>query len=144
MRSHCKGKSLIIVRNKIDKSTIDFTSHLSSLVNQLSTLEPQLISISAKTGENMEALESAIYQAAGLPTLSECDVIVTNARHYESLVCAHASLQRVIDGLHSQLSGDLLAEDLRLTLSHLGDITGGQITPQETLNNIFSQFCVGK
>lgn len=144
MRSHCKGKSLIIVRNKIDKSTIDFTSHLSSLVNQLSTLEPQLISISAKTGENMEALESAIYQAAGLPTLSECDVIVTNARHYESLERAHASLQRVIDGLHSQLSGDLLAEDLRLTLSHLGDITGGQITPQETLNNIFSQFCVGK
>ena len=72
------------------------------------------------------------------------DVIVTNARHYESLTLAHESLLRVIDGLHHQLSGDLLSEDLRLTLNHLADITGGQITPQETLNQIFSTFCIGK
>ena len=48
------------------------------------------------------------------------------------------------EGLHTNLPGDLLAEDLRLTLHHLSDITGGQITPQETLNNIFSHFCIGK
>ena len=42
------------------------------------------------------------------------------------------------------IPSDLLAEDLRLTLDALADITGGAITPQETLNNIFSHFCIGK
>ena len=102
------------------------------------------LAISAKHGTHIDALEAAIYAAADIPELSSQDVIVTNARHYEALTRAHASLQRVLDGLHASLSGDLLAEDLRLTLDALADITGGRITPQETLNNIFSHFCVGK
>ncbi len=81
---------------------------------------------------------------AATPKTADTDIIITNARHYEALTHAHDSLLRVIDGLHQQQSGDLLSEDLRLTLNHLADITGGQITPQETLNNIFSHFCVGK
>jgi tRNA modification GTPase len=66
------------------------------------------------------------------------------ARHYEALTHAHKALERVVNGLQMQLSGDLLSEDLRQVLDSLADITGGQITPQETLNNIFSHFCVGK
>ena len=81
---------------------------------------------------------------AATPKTADTDIIITNARHYEALTHAHDSLLRVIDGLHQQQSGDLLSEDLRLTLNHLADITGGQITPQETLNNIFSHFCIGK
>ena len=46
--------------------------------------------------------------------------------------------------MDADLSGDLIAEDLRICLDELADITGGQITPQETLNNIFKHFCVGK
>ena len=72
------------------------------------------------------------------------EVIVTNARHYDALLRAHESIQHVINGLQDQITGDLLAEDLRQALSILSEITGGQITPQETLNNIFSHFCVGK
>jgi tRNA modification GTPase len=102
------------------------------------------LQISAKQGTNISQLEQAIYDAADIPTLTDTDVIITNARHYEALVRAHGHLQRVIDGLHQQVSGDLLSEDLRLTLNTLAEITGGQITPQETLNNIFSHFCVGK
>ena len=132
MRDRCSGKSLIVVENKIDKSHTPLTLALPS------------VRISAKKGEGIDTLEAAIYSAADLPTLSDGDIIVTNARHYEALQHAHDSLQRVIDGLEMQLSGDLLAEDLRLTLDSLADITGGQITPQETLNNIFSHFCVGK
>ena len=132
MRDRCSGKSLIVVENKIDKSHTSLTLALPS------------VRISAKKGEGIDTLEAAIYSAADLPTLSDGDIIVTNARHYEALQHAHDSLQRVIDGLEMQLSGDLLAEDLRLTLDSLADITGGQITPQETLNNIFSHFCVGK
>ena len=93
---------------------------------------------------NIEKIANAIYKAADIPDLSENDIIVSNARHYQSLLKAQSALTRVIDGMKQQFSGDLISEDLRLTLSHLADITGGQITPQETLNNIFSHFCVGK
>ena len=43
------------------------------------------------------------------------------------------------------LSGDLLAEDLRMVIDYLAEITGEErITPQETLNAIFSTYCIGK
>lgn len=58
---------------------------------------------------------------------------------------ADESLQRVIDSMNLGLSGDLLAEDLRMVIEHLGEITGEEkITPQETLNSIFSSYCIGK
>lgn len=63
----------------------------------------------------------------------------------KALIKANESLSRVINGLHQQLSGDLISEDLRQVLSELAEITGeGQITPNEVLNNIFQHFCVGK
>ena len=96
----------------------------------------------AKFGVGLNALLQQLIDAA--PKFSPDDVIVTNARHYEALCLAHSHLQRVLDGIQMQLSGDLIAEDLRLTLDALADITGGLITPQETLNSIFSHFCVGK
>ena len=112
--------------------------------NSYNSLKLPFISISAKFGKGIEELEQAIYEAADIPTLTENDIIVTNARHYEALVRAHEHIQRVIDGLQMQLSGDLLSEDLRLTLDTLAEITGGQITPNEVLGNIFKNFCVGK
>ena len=129
MQERCKDKSLIIVGNKSDLE---------------SNYNAQIIKISAKYGDGIEALEQAIYQAADIPTLSESDVIVSNARHYEALNRAHLSLTSVLNGLDQNLPGDLLAEDLRDVISILAEITGGQITPQETLNTIFSRFCVGK
>ena len=86
----------------------------------------------------------AIYDAADIPTLSDSDFIVTNARHYDALTRSHDCIQRVIDGLQIQLSGDLLSENLRQALDTLAEITGGQITPNEVLGNIFKNFCVGK
>ena len=96
----------------------------------------------AKYGVGLDDLRTQLLAAA--PHAADTDIIITNVRHHEALLRAHDSLIRVIDGLQHQISGDLLAEDLRLTLDALADITGGQITPQETLNNIFSSFCVGK
>ena len=132
IRHRAEGKALITIWNKADIHPYPLDSKLDA------------IAISAKNSENIETLEHAIYSAANIPELNENDVIVTSARHYEALSHAHQNLLRVLDGLHSTLSGDLLAEDLRLVLSDLSDITGGAITPQETLNNIFSHFCVGK
>ncbi|MBR1449049.1 MAG: tRNA uridine-5-carboxymethylaminomethyl(34) synthesis GTPase MnmE [Prevotella sp.] len=96
----------------------------------------------AKTGLGLDALRQQLINAA--PTYSATDIIITNARHYEALVRARKVLLRIIDGIGTSLSGDLLAEDLRQVLEILAEITGGQILPQETLNTIFSHFCVGK
>ena len=137
IQERCHDKSLIIIQNKIDKSDLWQFSHLSPLSSHL-------LKISAKYGENIEALEQAIYEAADIPALTENDIIVTNARHYDALVRAHDSIGRVIDGLQMQLSGDLLSEDLRQAINTISEITGGQITPNEVLGNIFKHFCVGK
>ena len=141
MQERCSNKSLIIIINKIDKQTDISIKELST---RLSTLRLHLLSISAKFGTNLSDLESAIYQAADIPSIQENDIIVSNARHYDALTRAHDHILRVIDGLQIQLSGDLLSEDLRQALDTLAEITGGQITPNEVLGNIFTNFCVGK
>ncbi len=130
MRKRCHGKRLIIVQNKIDQP-------------QAKTIA-NAIGIAAKHGTNIEQLETEIHKAANIPEITESDVIVTSARHYEALLRARESLDRVINGLETQLSGDLVSEDLHDVLNILAEITGGEITPQETLNNIFKHFCVGK
>ena len=120
---------LIIVHNKCDLHPGSFC-------------EDEL-PISAKNGTNIPQLEQRIYEAARLPEIDDNAIIVTNLRHYEALTRAHASLSRFLDGMAAGLPSDLLAEDLRLCLSDLGEITG-QITPEATLQNIFRHFCIGK
>lgn len=139
IQQQCSGKSLIIACNKIDKG-VNLTD--SSRFGQ----QAALLQISAKHGQGIDELEAAIYQAADIPEIKENDTIVTNLRHYDALIRAQESLQRVIDGMSAplSLSGDLLAEDLRITLDILAEITGGQITTDEVLGNIFKHFCVGK
>lgn len=132
---HTGNKKVIIVRNKSDLSES----------NALTIADFPIISISAKFGTNIDALETVIYEAADIPTLADSDIIVTNARHYDALTRAQESLSRVINSLQAQVPGDLVAEDLRQVLSELSEITGeGQITPNEVLGNIFKNFCVGK
>ena len=96
----------------------------------------------AKFGIGLEALKQQLI--ATVPTYSDSDIVVTNARHYDALLRAHTSILRVLDGLQQHISGDLLSEDLRQTLDILAEITGGEITTNEVLGNIFSHFCVGK
>ena len=130
-------KSLIIIRNKIDIQTISNTN--------TSLPDKTIIDISAKHGTNIDKLEKAIFEAANIPELSEQDVIVTSARQYQSLINAQDNLSRVLSGLESNLPGDIIAEDLRLVLDDLADITGqGRIVTNEVLANIFTNFCVGK
>ena len=105
-------------------------------------IENKTDNFQAKYGVGLDELRQRLIDAA--PKTPDTDVIVTNARHYDALLRAHESIQRVIDGLQQNLSGDLLSEDLRQTLDTLAEITGGQITPNEVLGNIFKNFCVGK
>ena len=138
IKERVADKKLIIVRNKIDKSTAHSTFNI-----QHSTFTT--VDISAKYGTNIPVLEQLIVEAADIPQLSESDIVITSARHYSALLLADESLQRVIDSMNLGLSGDLLAEDLRIVIYHLAEITGEErITPQETLQNIFTHFCIGK
>ena len=129
-----ENKKLIVVGNKSDK--VDNNSY-----NLLNT---PFVAISAKFGTGIEELEQAIFQAADIPILADTDFIVTNARHYDALTRASHSLAHVLEGLQTGLSGDLLSEDLRDVLTILSEITGGEITTNEVLGNIFKNFCVGK
>ena len=100
------------------------------------------VEISAATGQGIDTLESVLASAAGIGQWEE-EVIITNARHYEALTNAHASISRTLQGLRSGLSGDFIAQDLRETLHHLAEVTGAITTP-DILASIFSRFCIGK
>ena len=142
IQERCADKKLIIVINKIDNND----SSANNIINQLTTTAPTLqhLEISAKLGTNISQLEQALYTAANIPEINENSVIVTSARHYEALTHANESITRVIDAMEADLSGDLISEDLRICLEQLSEITGGQITPNEVLGNIFKHFCIGK
>ena len=98
----------------------------------------------ALTGLGIDALEQQLIDLA-TPTNSG-DIILTNQRHYQALTSAHQSLLQVIAGLNANLSGDLIAEDLRAVIASLNEILGKNltITSQSALNLIFSRFCIGK
>ena len=137
MKEKNQGKKLLMVFNKIDE--ISFDKAVLSSDEHVS-----ILNISARTGENVLDLEQALVKAADIPEITENDVIVTSARHYEALLRADESLSRVLESMDMGMSGDIIAEDLKMVLEELGEITGGQISSQETLNNIFKHFCIGK
>ena len=139
--SHLEGKKLILTLNKSDLNS--YNAFDASALN-LPADDIRSIEISAKFNKNITELENLIYELADIPEINADTVIVTQARHFDALNHAHLNLERVINGLNSTLSGDLIAEDLRLVLQDLAEITGGAITPDETLRNIFQHFCIGK
>ena len=156
MKLKNQGKKLLVVFNKMDKLENDklafdkFTHSCGSDSSEAEASEGESseaespLFISARTGENVSSLEQALVKAADIPEITENDVIITSARHYEALLRAHDSLSRVLESMEMGMSGDIIAEDLKMVLEELGEITGGQISSQETLNNIFKHFCIGK
>jgi len=100
-----------------------------------------LISASNKT--NLNTLKDRILAKFQVSEVRQGDVLVTNLRHYQKLVETNQSLNRVLTGLNSGVTGDFLAMDIRQSLHYLGEITG-TITTEDLLENIFSKFCIGK
>ena len=96
----------------------------------------------AINGTGLDGLRQRLLQS--LPNGDDHSTLITNLRHKEALELAHADIRRSIQSLRDNLSGDLVAEDLRQCIAHLAEITGGAITTTETLANIFSHFCIGK
>ena len=126
-----QGKRLIRVHNKYDDPAA------------LPAPTDTDVWISAKYGYGIQALDDILVKAADIPEIGAQDVIVTNMRHYESLVKAQECIRRVREGLSEHISGEFLSQDIRQCIHHLSTITG-DITTDEVLGNIFSHFCVGK
>lgn len=125
-----EGKKLIKVFNKCDNNT--------------ENIPTDAIAISAKYDINVDRLKQELVEAADIPEITSNDIVITNVRHVEALQRASESIERVISGISSELSGDLLSEDLRDCIHHLSEILGGEITDDEILGNIFKNFCIGK
>ena len=98
---------------------------------------------SAKTKQGIDKLKDYLIKHTEINQLSNNKIIITNIRHYEELKLALNEVQEVINGIGDEISGDLLATNIRQSLFHLGSITG-EITTDDLLDNIFRNFCIGK
>jgi len=125
-----KDKKTIWVRNKIDQDTHEKYLHGNS------------IGISAKTALGLEQLKTQIVEKFRTQN-TKPETTITNVRHYEHLLKTNQALSDALNGLNMNITGDFLAQDIRLALHHLGEITG-QIVNDDLLANIFSKFCIGK
>jgi tRNA modification GTPase len=128
------GIPYLKVGNKLDKADPDLLEALS---------HRDFIFISASKNENIAELKERILAYFNIKHVTAGDVLVTNLRHYQNLLQTHESLDRVLEGLTSGITGDFLAMDIRQSLHYLGEITGA-ITTEDLLDNIFSRFCIGK
>lgn len=101
------------------------------------------VALSAKTGLGLDTLTEQLVTLAQTDLDTQAQVVVSNARHVTELRLALEALHAVSRGLDTGLSGEFLAQDLRLSLYHLGRITG-EVTSEDLLGSIFSRFCIGK
>jgi tRNA modification GTPase len=102
-----------------------------------------ILKISAKENSGIEVLKKALIKIIQSKNVGTNETIVVNARHSNALMRADSSLLRVLEGLKSNTTLELVASDLRLALNALAEITG-EITHEDTLTSIFTQFCIGK
>ena len=107
------------------------------------TLGDGVIGISAKTGEGLDFLVESLRGCVDTNSLYNGDAVVSNGRHYDALGLSYSALTDAISALDNQITSDLLSEDVRQVIYHLGAITG-EITTDEVLGSIFSKFCIGK
>ena len=128
-------KPLITIINKSDKLA---DKQLTTL-----KLQPATLLISAKEKQGIDDLKNKLISFINTGALRNNETIVTNTRHYDSLLKALDEIQKVKYGLQTHLSSDLMAIDIKQALYYFGEITG-EVTNDELLGNIFANFCIGK
>jgi tRNA modification GTPase len=133
-------KPILFVINKVDLLT---EQQVDAIVSQLETLNVKPILISAKEKTGIDELKNTLLSFVNTGALRNNETIVTNTRHYDSLLKALEEIQKVRFGLNSGLPSDLMAIDIKQALYYFGEITG-EVTNDELLGNIFANFCIGK
>ena len=136
IRNQFSLKPLLIIANKADQLNQEEISQLTASI-------PKALILSAKEKEGIEMLKTKLLDFVNTGALRNDETIVTNSRHYDALLKALEEIEKVQYGLDTDLSGDLMAIDIREALYHFGEITG-QVTNDELLGNIFANFCIGK
>jgi len=136
IRNQFPLKPLVVIANKKDLLSDD---EIANLQSELSNV----LLISAKNNEGIEDLKNQLLSFVNTGALRNNETIVTNTRHYDSLLKALEEIQKVNYGLQTNLPSDLMAIDIREALYHFGNITG-EVTNDELLGNIFANFCIGK
>ena len=126
---------LLVVINKSDKGEV--------FRGDIGDIGYPVVEISAKTGSNIEAIEDVLTGYVERERVGNSVIIMSNSRHYESMSKGMESLESAERGIESGLSTDLIAEELRMVMNYMGEITG-DITNDEVLGQIFSKFCIGK
>jgi len=129
--------TFLLVGNKAD------AADKNSAIAALKDLAEKVLLISARNRENIQELKDELYRLVAGGDLQQEGTIVTNARHYAALQDVMKSLTDIKNGMDNNISGDLLALDIRSALHYLGEITG-QVTTEDKLDYIFSKFCIGK
>ena len=140
IRNQFPLKPLVFVLNKMDQLS---EAQLESVLAQLTTHNIQPTTLSAKNKVGIDDLKNQLLSFVNTGALRNNETIVTNTRHYDSLLKALEEIKKVKYGMESNLPSDLLAIDIREALHHFGMITG-QVTNDELLGNIFANFCIGK
>jgi tRNA modification GTPase len=133
-------KPLIVVINKIDLLSSD---EIESIRLQLKEVNVKLETISAKEKTGIDSLKNQLLSFVNTGALRNNETIVTNTRHYDSLLKALEAIQKVQFGMNNGISSDLMAIDIKDALYYFGEITG-EVTNDELLGNIFANFCIGK
>ena len=127
---------LLIIGNKIDEKELIFYQ------NKFSSI-PEIIFISAKEKKHIDGMIHALMDYVKSKNIDMNTTIITNSRHLEALNNSVQSLNKVMEGLASNITGDFIASDIRNALYYLGLISG-EVTTDDLLKNIFSRFCIGK
>lgn len=128
-----------------DNTTQDYIKVINKVDKLISTkdIDKNVLYISAKEDIGIDTLKDKLRSTVDTSSLDSSSVVVSNMRHYEALSLANEALQDAKRALAMHLSGDLISEDIRRIIRHLGEITG-DITSDDILQSIFSKFCIGK
>ena len=129
-------KPVVVIANKSDLLSEEQKNNIQATIDDI-------LFLSAKEKVGIDELKNTLLSFVNTGALRNNETIVTNTRHYDSLLKALEEIQKVKWGLNSGLSSDLMAIDIRSALHYFGEITG-EISNEELLGNIFSQFCIGK
>tara|TARA_B110000503_G_C7082509_1_gene385800 strand:- start:393 stop:1328 length:936 start_codon:yes stop_codon:yes gene_type:complete len=129
-------KPVVVVANKADVTSTEQKNSIQLIIDHI-------VFLSAKEKIGIDELKTTLLSFVNTGALRNNETIVTNTRHYDSLIKALEEITKVRFGMNHNLSSDLMAIDIRQALFHFGEITG-QVSNDELLGNIFANFCIGK
>lgn len=145
LSAYWDSKYVIAIINKKDMLTPAMVIEKTQLLESLPAHPDDIISISARDISDAELITDKLTTSYNkmYGEVETDDLIVCNVRHYEALTNATKTLDKVLQGLQSGLSGELVSMDIKETLQYLSEITG-EISSTSVLHHIFAHFCIGK